>query len=298
VCGPKIRHGRSIEVGEALRQAESRGMGVAMLTLTVRHSLGQPLADLFSRQEKAWRALQQSRAWRVAAARVGLVGMITAREVTYGVAGWHPHRHVALVTSRPYGRCELEAWGEAVGREWLHQLGRVGLTAIQRYGVDVTPVTGTALARYLEKVEGVAADGRPTAAARELVRGDLKTGRRGGVTAEELAEMVCDGEVAAVALWLEYARATEGRRMLTWTRGLRELLACELEATDDELAALDVGGVVVALIEGEGWDVLARSCATVQVLEAAEAGVSDLDACLAELLRPGEWETFACVVAA
>lgn len=289
VCGPKIRHGRSLDIGAALRRAEGLGWGVAMLTLTVRHRRGEALVSLMRRQERAWRALQQSRAWRDSAAAVGLVGMITAREVTYGEHGWHPHRHVAIITRRVMGRHELEAWGDGVGRQWLHQLGRQGLTAIQRYGVDVRPVSGTGLARYLEKVEGPAM-GLPDPAALELVRGDLKSARSGGVTPEELAEMVCDGEAEAVRLWLEFAGATAGRRMVTWTVGLRIALAIEEdEATDEELAALDVGGQVLAMVACRSWWTLVGGGLVVELLEAAERGRDHLAAFLGLELGGGWW---------
>ncbi len=288
VCGAKIRHARSLEVAGALGQAERLGMGLAMLTLTVRHHQGDALESLWRRQEAAWERLQQSKAWRVLRDEIGLVGMITAREVTYGEHGWHPHRHVQLVLDAPAGAGRLEEWGARLATAWLHQLARQGLSAVGRWAVDVVPVSGAGVARYLEKIEPAPAE-RPGRAALELVRGDLKAGRHGSLTPEQLAEMVCDGEAEAVRLWSEFARVSKGRRFLTWTRGLRERLAVPESLTDEEIAGAEVGGEVVAVVTAPGWWRLVGAGAVVHTLEAAEAGRDVLAAGLAADLRPGEW---------
>ncbi len=108
---------------------------------------------------------------------LGLVGTITALEVTDGVNGWHPHRHVMLLTDRPMSRDQVDAF-EAVlddlyGR-WLAKQGRKtgGVDPItgRRVGVRleyVAPGNADQLGRYITKLQ----------AGFELTRGDLKTSR-------------------------------------------------------------------------------------------------------------------------
>lgn len=290
VCGATIRNRRSIEVGAALQAALDRGMGLALLTLTVRHHKGQTLRELLRGQERAWRRLQQCRKWRDAAEGLGLVGMITAREITYGGrSGWHPHRHVCLVLQRPLGLGELRQWLDTAWLVWSQKLADEGLTALKEWGIDVRPVFGAdAVARYVTLVD----EPRPVRAALELIRGDLKAGRAGSVTPEELAEMVTDGEAEAIALWTEYAKETAGRRMLTWTKGLRALLLPDqpVEATDEEVAAEVVGGEVVAKIAPRGWwGVVAAEDGPVRVLGAAERGRDELASVLGTLVSEGDW---------
>jgi hypothetical protein len=53
---------------------------------------------------------------------------------------------------------------------------------------------------------------------------------------------------------MEYDRATRGRRALVWSDGLRAELIPEVEElTDEELAALEVEGEVVALVPAADW---------------------------------------------
>ncbi len=273
VCSAKIRYQRSVEVETLLAAALEAGYGVEFITLTARHHRGQALRDLFGRTEQAWRAMSQDKSFRRLVASYGL-RFITVREVTYGEAnGWHPHRHIAAVTSHPLSDGERAALEEGFWTAWSHQLGRVGLDAERGPGVLVKPCTSAAgLGTYLLKVGRDEVDLRP--AALELVRADLKRGKGGHRNPEEIAEDFTDwGDVADLALLEEYWRATKGRRMMTWTRGLRaELLDQEEEQTDDELAALDQGGEVLMRIGRQAWGRVIDRGLAVYLLEAAEEG--------------------------
>ncbi len=91
------------------------------------------------------------------------------------------------------------------------------------------------LGGYLTKVEG------GWGAGLELARSDLKRGRRGGRSPFELLAEAAEGDVLALMLWLEYERATKGKRAISWTRGLRKMLidvADEDAPSDEDLAAL------------------------------------------------------------
>ena len=45
------------------------------------------------------------------------------------------------------------------------------------------------------------------------------------------------GDEEAGALWRQYARTFKGRRQLSWSDGLRDLLGLEAEKSDDDLAS-------------------------------------------------------------
>jgi hypothetical protein len=53
------------------------------------------------------------------------------------------------------------------------------------------------------------------------------------------------------ARWREWELGSKGRRQLTWSPGLRELVAVAPELTDLEAAALEYGGRTVAVISRE-----------------------------------------------
>jgi hypothetical protein len=65
---------------------------------------------------------------------------------------------------------------------------------------------------------------RARALGNELLRGDNKTGRKGGRTAMEILRLALAGDEAEVELWREHERATKGSRMLTWAGDARERL--------------------------------------------------------------------------
>lgn len=266
VCGPRIRQRRSEEVGIALGEAERQGLGLVFMTLTVSHHQEDSLERVYGLQEAAWRALQQSRAWRDLTAELGVLGHVVFREVTWGVNGWHPHRHVVMVLRRPVGAAQLGSWRRRAWEAWDGQLRKRGLSSSEARGLDVRPVKrrgSVGIGWYVAKI------------AQEMTRGDLKRARGDrSFTPEQLLDLVVeDGDAVAAEKWTEYARVTAGRRMLTWSRGLRAMLALpEVEQTDEEVAAEEVGGEVVALLDRRAWWALVRRDAALELLEAAEVG--------------------------
>jgi hypothetical protein len=67
------------------------------------------------------------------------------------------------------------------------------------------------------------------------------------------------GDLELLDLWHEYERETFGRSVIRFTKGLRaRLLPHEAEKTDEQLAALKVGGVDVVRFEGWFYRKIAR----------------------------------------
>ena len=91
-----------------------------------------------------------------------------------------------------------------------------------------------------------------------MTRADLKQGRAGGRTPFEiLDDFRWTGDDDDRVLWREYERATKGRQAITWSKGLRQLLAVT-ERTDEEIAAEEIGGEDLAVIDGDGWRRIVR----------------------------------------
>lgn len=111
------------------------------------------------------------------------------------------------------------------------------------HGVHMLPLDASAVA-YVSKIGD------------EVTRQDLKGGAR---QPWSILDAVADGEAWAVARWLEYDSATRGRRALVWSDGLRADVLPDVEdLTDEEIAALEVEGEVVALVPAETWVQLMR----------------------------------------
>jgi len=295
VCGPKIRQGRAVEIGAALGAAIAQGFGVEFLTLTFRHHAGQLLAALLQADKRAWDSLRMSRDLRDSFTRLGFLGFVQAHEVTHGVNGWHPHRHLSMIFARPLTDQERSDLEDVIWKVWDARLRKQGLSSLRSRGTVLKRCTATeGLAWYLTKVEDE--KGGTTALGLEMARADLKTSRLGGRTPQEILTDALDGgEVKDVALWQEYERATFGRKLITWTPGLRKKLLGLVEELDDqELAEAEVGGEVLAVLEQSAWKIVRRASAGgVAALVAAEEGREALRAYLAKTVPAGGWQVSA-----
>lgn len=298
VCSPKIRQGRALEIAEAARAALARGWSVEFLTLTMRHHRGDRLGDLLVRSSGAWTSMLKSRQLSRLLDELGYRGLVQVHEFTYGDGregrrpnGWHPHRHACLFFDRTLTdrqRLDLEA---EIMKVWKGRLNQRGLTAVEGVGADLRRCTvAEGLAWYLTKVER--ADGHGTSSlGLEMARGDLKSGK--GLRPDQLLSIFVEtGEATYRHLWREYEEATAGRKLMTWSPGLkRELLGVRPELTDEELAeAAPVGAEVLAELDVVAWrEVRAASPGGLALLEAAEEGRADLLLYLQRVVSQGRW---------
>lgn len=251
VCSAKIRAHRMGDVRVVLTNVLLSGRSVGFLTLTWRHVLGQALLWLLEAGERAWRRLQRHRTWVELRAEYGLRA-ITAREITYGeVNGFHPHKHLALVVDRLIGQAEASSIEARLWPAWLASLRAEGLDALRLPGMYLEMCTeARGLAKYLLKVEGLA---------KELVLADTQHRKAGHRSPDRIAlDMLESGDMSDRSILVEHARATSGKRMLTWSRGLREEFLDGPELEDAEVAALEVGGQAVLWLDRLGWGRLLR----------------------------------------
>jgi hypothetical protein len=290
VCQAKIRHRRALKVEKGLNRALEMGHGIEFITLTCRHYLGQGLADLFGRSQQAWQAMGRDRAFKALKAQFGL-RFITVREVTHSALnGWHPHFHLAVITWVPLTPAQRSDLEDGFWHAWSHQLQRVGLSALRGPGVLVKPCTSTdGLAAYLCKVTGD--DGAMRSASMELARSDLKQAKPGHRTPEQIGyDFVSTGEIADLALLQEYWKATKRRRMMTWSKGLAVHLGLdEIEETDEQLAAAEVGGEVLMRIGRTAWGQILALGLAVHVLEVAEQSGREGLVALMRAVAPDDW---------
>lgn len=250
-CAAKIRARRSIEVQLAASRHTDAGGTLAMLTLTVRHNRGHDLEDLVVGLREAWRSIQRRSRYRPA--REAMAGTITALEVTQGPNGWHPHLHLLLLLDGDGGQV-LDDLHEWLPEAWRHAVARrLDVAPDLAHGVHLMRL-GADSAAYIAKIGD------------ETTRADLKTDARSPFA---LLDAVEDGEAEAVARWLAYCRAMKGRRSIVWSDGLRARLLPDVEDhTDEELAALDVDGQVLEVVEGATWFGLAMRRTTAGVVQA------------------------------
>jgi hypothetical protein len=200
VCATKLRAERLARV---YRAAEVGSSVWQMVTLTVRHRDGMPLRSLLSGLMAAWRRIKQGGAvQRIWTANVK--ASIRAVEVTRSANGWHPHLHVLLHTdgfTEEEQAILLERWKVCVERE---------------LGPDCVPNDERAI-RWSTPIDMCRAskDARiayPLKLGLEIA--GPKGARGGSMTPWRLAELAAAGDSQARGWWLEFCRATKGRRMI------------------------------------------------------------------------------------
>jgi hypothetical protein len=259
VCSAKIHHRRADELRDALASWEAQGHAASLITITVPHDLGDQLAALIAAERAAWKQVTAGGSWQRLKARLGIAGHVIALEFTWGDEnGWHPHNHVLLVHDR-----DLDAAAIAAVHAHIHVRLAVacrdhGLRQPgQLHAVRIDPnVSAAAAGAYLAK-------GGDWSPAEEMTRGDLKTSRVGSRTPFQLlADYYQTGDTRDRDLWREYRHVTRGLAAVRWSRGLRAHMlgpTAEPERSDDELAAEDVNGDLVAVISLPAWARIRRA---------------------------------------
>jgi hypothetical protein len=240
VCAASVYSHRADEIQHASELWRLAGGRVYLLTLTVRHALGDDLRLLAAGVAQAWRRLRQGRHGQSLWRQLGIVHTLRALEVTHGANGWHPHLHV-LVFTRGAG---FERWEEQLALEWCEAVrAELGCSAAPSHEQAAT-ITHSEAAEYVAKL-GLE------------VSSITKQGKRGSRTPWQVAHAAADHEPGARELWRDYGEAMRGRQSLTWSAHARRDLG--LLRSDDELAVMlyeDRAGVeqVIATWSGAQWD--------------------------------------------
>lgn len=246
VCRATIQAERAKEVSAVSNWHRARGGETYMLTLTVRHGLGDDLKRVRQGVANAWRKMQAGRAWLEWKARAGVVGTVRSLETTHGAHGWHPHLHV-LVLGKPASERDVESWRRQLSARWQSAVSSTlgqDYTPTDRRGCDM---------RVSRKDDYIAKLGLEVAGSAE------KRGRRKNRSPLEIADDWVHGEDwRDGVLWRKYAKGMHGARMLTWSKGLRAAAGLGVERSDEELAALEEAYTPVALVSREVWDELVR----------------------------------------
>jgi hypothetical protein len=245
VCAAKIRYQRADEVSRALVAALQQDMQALFVTRTIPHSAANRLGVTLGLLAEGRRYVANQPVVKAARQAMGYAGGIAAKEINYGVNGWHPHSHDIEYYEHELSLADF-ATLSAVYHHYLHKFychnGFEGLSRQHGVRVEQVQLDGAALAKYVAKLqEGVVIR---LHAAQELTRGDLKQGRADSLMPFDIACAFFEtGDMALLDLWHEFERESFGRSVIRFTKGLRaRLLPSEAEKTNEELASMEVGG--------------------------------------------------------
>lgn len=267
-CGPRIAAERRHDIQLAVDNWRGQGKTVLMMTLTLRHSRADRLADMTSAIGKCWRASTSGRSWLRDRKEFGVVHTIRAWEEKWSIEnGWHAHVHVLLFIDAPAGS---DAVSTAVDgllpvffERWAATAIDCGLRAPLIAGQDLHEVVGDeaghALGDYFAKQSAGTADKTSEDMAWEMSNPNGKA-RGDSFTPGEILDLASGGDSTMQALWSEYENAMRGRRTISWSTGLRAALCIEPERSNEEIVDEEIGVAEDTLISmtSKSWVKLSR----------------------------------------
>lgn len=275
VCSSVIRARRAEEIKKAVEIHQQGNGSIIFLTLTLRHQRKDPLALTLDTVLEGWRALMASRRWKSKTgikATYGIRDYIRSVEITDGANGWHPHIHALLFLDVQVKKEALSFIGDEIFSFWESWvLKRVGRKPSRKHGIDLQLVDekGKVVSEYLSKVQVVRKEKWGVEA--ELTRADKKKPK--SRTPFDLLDRECPLPAGVRrARWLEYVRASKGRRCITWSRGMKDRYGIS-EKTDDELIEEESKGVQQWLTSAKQYrKIIRKPDVLVAVLRFAEVG--------------------------
>lgn len=232
VCATRITELRAAELLKAVTNWTEQGGFVALLTFTVQHNLWHKLSETLPALRDSHRRFKSGAPFQRLSERANWHGSVSALEVTHTENGWHPHIHELVF----FETLAAHAWTKFIPdakARWLTVLAAEGRTATMENGLDIRDAE-TRIYDYVAKFGRLPADTKWTVE-RELAKSPVKKAREGGRSPFQLLIDFGNGDMAAGALFQEYARVFKGRNQLNWSRGLRSELGLGKEAADADL---------------------------------------------------------------
>lgn len=279
VCSAKIMMKRGLELAAGIDWWVSQDRNLLMSTTTARHNAGHDLRPLLDAVVKAWGAVTSGKLWMRDREDLALAGNVRDLEVIHGRNGWHPHNHSVMFVGAQVDDAAAARFADRSYTRWSASLTRQGYGSLP-VGQDVVLITKDSdpavLGRYLAKSPDKAFSVGQSVGY-ELTSTQSKSARSVGRTQWELARSAAEGDTRDAALWRTFEKATRGRRQLSWSRGLRDLLRLGREETDEAIAGEVIGteSDSILSITAGGWvKVLARTGLALSLLLCLQQGGS------------------------
>lgn len=239
VCGPALYGANRDDIVQCVRAwREGYGGTVLMGTFTLGHELRDSFEDSAALVAKAWAAVTSGKGWVADRRRHGVAHWVRVFEDKWSDStGWHCHVHY-LVFVEPGRAPDALALLRSMFKRWSRVVSaagrRVSALAQELHEVDGDSAAAV-LGDYFTKQAAASEHATADALGWELTGRDGKRGG-GSITPGELLQLAAaTDDPRLVALWHEFERGSRRRRMIAWSRGLRQLCG-----VGDELPAEDV----------------------------------------------------------
>lgn len=278
VCASKIQAKRAEDVDALVTAHQENGGAVLMMTGTVPHGAQQSLRRVLDGVTQSWRAFLNGAPWKRIRQEYEIAGYVRAIEVTHGKNGWHPHIHALLFLENDLTELELDLFRLRLLTRWRAMVKRQGLGNVSDDAFDlrwINPTTDKAAAYIVKWGAGA-----------EISAAATKTGREGNRSPWQLLADADRGDLIAGGLWRTFGNTMEGRRHLTWSRGIREMYGLRDEVSDQEAAedggeTLELEGLAdgmkhgrLGLIDPDSWATIVKDGLTADCLLMIGKGAS------------------------
>lgn len=254
VCAPTLY----AQNRDAIRQAvhawrEGEGGSVLFGTFTVRHRLGQRFDVLKQGVSDAWHAVTAGRGWLNDRRNHGVEHWVRVFEEKWSPkTGWHLHVHYLMFVSPGFTAASVQPLLTSMFQRWNRGAQASGLDASilgqDLHLVDGDEAAANVLADYFAKQAGKTAEMSTDALALELTMRDGKFSGASLTPGELLTMAVCDHEDSR-RLWAEYEAGMRGRRVIAWSRGLRDRVGIGDELSDGDAAQLEAEEIMRTIMQ-------------------------------------------------
>jgi len=269
VCASRIAVEKGEEVLKALEWAKRENHVPAMVALTARHHAGMSLEWFEELFKAAWRMFSNHRRYKKFKKKYGIVHVIANREVTRGDAGWHYHMHLLLFLSfealKSSDETSLQSDLETL---WIECLESHGLEGLPNIALLVSAHKNVG-ATYLTKI-GITISEKDGKLEYEMTGSGNKDSRN----IWDILRHSYYGDEASSGLYLEYVQAMTGTNFITFSHGLKDLIA-DIELPKSEGIASNEKSDF-AEISPYWWGIVRRCGAMGRLLEHA-AATRDID---------------------
>lgn len=242
-CSAKICATRQAEVSQAMKAHIAAGGYVFLMTRTFPHELHMPAAELVEKEAAARLYFRNSRAYR--RGKAARTGYICSLECTIGEKhGWHPHTH-ELVFATPEAFGDIKETDGRLHSRYIDELKEAWYMALRKAGLCEQSQMSDVLAHGLDvrggqyAAEYVSKFGRDQkwGLSREMTMHAAKVGTDNkGAHPFQLLLWAEQGDGKAAEQFREYVDAFQGKRMLSWSKGLKKQLLGVEDDTDEEAA--------------------------------------------------------------
>lgn len=278
VCAVKIGEVRREELSAAMVQHVGTGGRVNLTTMTFPHELDMPLAELMEKFDKARQKFKNSRSYKAVfnaneEGRAGCIGCVSSLEITHGANGWHPHLHMLSFAERSINPEEIAKLTKA----WVNCLLKCGLgdnsklNDMMEHSLDVRG--GEDAAAYVAKYGREEKWGITS----ELTRSHTKKGISDSLTPFGMLALASVGDDQAAALFQEFANVFIGRRLITFSPGLRARFGMNADNESEEAAAAapEEAENYVGWITPDQWRVVLQTNSRAELLAYAASCCSN-----------------------